>query len=106
MNQTKPNETKTSNPDHCRITVMNDVLGTVEVFESPQSVEEALDNHGACLAANNWQVHHFDEEDTPVEVVIRHDDNQIIIHWYPTGDNPEQERLAIRDALDAWRAER
>ncbi len=70
--------TKTRKPDCCRITIINDVFGTRQDIDSPQSVEEALDNHGSITAAFNWYCRYSDDDSMPIGVALRRDDERII----------------------------
>ncbi len=85
----------------CRIVEKNDVFGTATVTNSPQSVSDAMRNHGALLLAQDWieRAAFAEASDAePIDVSIRRTDHEIVIHWYVTGDI-EHARYAMRQIL-------
>ena len=95
--------TTATQPDSCRITVINEILHTRKETVSPQSVKDALENQGdvaaAALFINYMEV--FGEKDRPIGVCVRHDDGEILIRWHPAlHSDPESARAAMLAVLD------
>ncbi|OHB70475.1 MAG: hypothetical protein A2V70_06185 [Planctomycetes bacterium RBG_13_63_9] len=95
-------------PDHCRIIIVNDVLGTRTEIDSPQSVEEALQNHGDVITADLWLSHleivrPEDFLTQPIGVCIRHNDEEIHIRWHVVDGDEEAVCMAWKDVLDLRR---
>ena len=90
---------ETNKLDSCRIVERNDVLGSHTVTDSPQSVADAMRNHGGLCLAQAWIEEEFCGSVTePVAVAIRKSDRLVVIHWHVTG-NRDEAREAMRQIL-------
>jgi len=80
-----------SDSQSCTIAVHNLVAGTQSCHVTPQSVEEAMKNHGEVTLARDFQLREaFEEEkDSPLAVAIFRDnaENRIKIIWHPIGSD-------------------
>ncbi len=79
---------KTVVQDSCRIVTINDVLGTCTVTHSPQSVSDAMKNHGGLGLAQSWieEESFVGSENEPIAVSIRRGEHVVIVHWHAIGD--------------------
>ena len=86
----------------CRIVVVNDVLGTRTDYQSPQSVADAMKDHGEVAIAKEWAEYEpfvSHDGDEPIAVAIRKTADAIAIHWHVIGDDIEAARCAMRRVL-------
>ena len=98
----------TTKQAECRIVIVNDVLGTRVETMSPQTVKEALQDHGDVRIAKEWADWFGVAPDSfgnePIAVCLHQTDDQIIVRWHVVGD-PEAARVAMQTVLDgSWRA--
>jgi hypothetical protein len=91
----------------CKITVVNDILDTRSEEISPQSPEEAIQNHGQVALARHFILWYGDSHeprldgtfvDQPVAVAIHRTADSVIVHWCPDGDL-EAARDRMREIL-------
>ena len=92
----------------CQIIIKDDVLGTYSEFVTPQNIDEAEKNHGVVVHALDWTRDHSDLAaelegdptllDAPIGCAVHKGSDQIVIHWYPTGDI-DAARIAMQEVL-------
>ncbi len=90
-----------------RILVVNEVLGTQSEVFTPQSLADALNNHGDVHLATVWIEAHEGPDAGPLGCCLHKNrlDNTITVCWFPVTNDMEAARVAMREVLaGTWRA--
>jgi len=91
-------KTKAQTAETCRVTIIDDVCGTVHEFISPQSVKDAEKNIVPVEVAQRWLAWHGDDDDDDLAVAVHKTRDSIVVRWHVTGDL-DSARALMQDVL-------